>query len=424
MLSSHATARRYGAVLLPLAATALVGACGALGENAGFSPNTGSDSGTAYDSGAAGDATFDGSRPDSGAADGGTAPTTALFVQGSPSLPDVRLCWSTGSGVAPVLPFPGDGAMPGSNYPGVPLGGVAAMSDANLLVGGGATLYALDAENLARLEQGAPAPSTCDALICGQGSNLTPPCLRYNFDYWPVATITAGGVTAGSANVVALSGCLPGALDPNASTALCGSTWTTGSGNLHADVLQLLPTITTGPGAGWFVQAAQLSPALATLEGEGGTALVSFGEQGTDAAAPVATLYGEGDLSSAQEVLFEAGLPGYGQLGFAVDVAGYDGGAGHLWMSLAESQQLVDPTEDPTQFFGQPRTYLVAVLGDPNAPHAFAPATGDAGYDGRGLHVLVVAAPLPAMPEAGAPEAGTGDAGDAGVTGDEGAGDP
>jgi hypothetical protein len=103
-------------------------------------------------------------------------------------------------------------------------------------------------------------------------------------------------------------------------------------------------------------------------------------------------------------------LPGYGQLGFAVDVPGFDGGAGHVWMSLADSQQLVDPTEDPTQFFGQPRTYLVAVLGDPNAPHAFAPVTGDAGYDGRGLHVLVVAAP--------SPDSGAGEAGDAGVLDD------
>jgi hypothetical protein len=121
----------------------------------------------------------------------------------------------------------------------------------------------------------------------------------------------------------------------------------------------------------------------------------------------LATLTGEGDLSAATALLFDAGLAGYGQLGFAVDVTGSDGGAGHLWMSLADSQQLVDPTVDPTQFFGQPRTYLVAVLGDPNAPHAFAPVTGDAGYDGKGLHVLVIAAPSP--PEAGAGDAGAGD---------------
>jgi hypothetical protein len=423
MLSSRSSTRRYGAVLLvfTLAAALPVGACGAASEGNSLGPTTGYDSGTGSDSGAASDATTDGPPTDTGATDGAIAPTTALFVQASPSLPDVRLCWAVNGVVAPVLPFPGDGAMPGSNYPGVPLGGVAPMSDASPLVGGGVTLYALDAENLARIEQGQSAPSTCDALVCGQGSNLKPPCLRYNFDYWPVGAITAGGVVAGRDNVVALSGCLPTALDPNASTVLCGSSWNAGNGNLHADVLQLQPT--TSLGLVWSVQAAQLSPAMAALEGDGGTALVSFGAEdaAADAAVEVAILRGEGDLSLQTAVTFEAGLPGYGQLGFAVDVAGSDGGAGHLWMSLADSQQLVDPTVDPTQFFGQPRAYLVAVLGDPNAPHAFAPVTGDAGYDGRGLHVLVVAAPLPGTPDAGIGEAAAGEAGDAG---DGGAGDP
>jgi hypothetical protein len=42
-------------------------------------------------------------------------------------------------------------------------------------------------------------------------------------------------------------------------------------------------------------------------------------------------------------------------------------------------------------FFGQPRTYVVAVLGDPTAPPAF----GDGGFDGTGLHLLVLATPAP-----------------------------
>ena len=416
MLSSSASVHRYGpALLLVLAPSTLVlvGACSSAAGIA-FSPGGPSDSGTGADSSSGADATFDSGAPDTALADGATAPTTALFVQASPSLPDVRLCWAASNVVAPVLPFPSSGEMPGSNYPGVPLGGVVAMGDATALVGSGVTLYALDAENLARIEQGQSAPSTCDELICGQGSDLMPPCLRYNFDYWPVATLDVGGVVGSRDNVVALSGCLPTALDPNASNALCGASWNASAGNLHADVLQLFPNVSTG--SRWYVQAAQLSPALATLEGEGGAALVSFGAEDSDADLSVASLQGEGDLSSTQTVLFEAGLPGYGQLGFAVDVGGFDGGAGHLWMSLADSQQLVDPTEDPTQFFGQPRTYLVAVLGDPNAPHAFAPVTGDGGYDGRGLHVLVIAAPLP--------QSGAGDAGDAGAMAEAGAGDP
>jgi hypothetical protein len=400
-------------VLTPGAAL-LAGACGALSEGNVGTSNV--DGGGGFDSGPGSDATTDAPLADSSSAQDGQAalPTTALFVQASPSLPDVRLCWGTGTAIDGVVPFPGDGAMPGSNYPGVPLGGVVAMPDATPLALPDLTLYAIDAENLARLEEGQPAPlPTCDALVCGPGSNLPSPCLRYNFDYWPVQTITGAGVLAQRDNVIALSGCLPASLDPSATPAVCGADYDATSGNLHADVLQLTATKPVGL---WSVQAAQLSPALAAFEGEGGASLVSFGAENTAAAIAVATLTGEGSLAPPATVVFEAGLPGYGQLGFAVDVVGSDSGAGHLWMSLADSLQLIDPTQDPTQFFGQPRTYLVAVVGDPNAPHAFAPVTGDAGYDGKGLHVLVIAAPLP--------EAGTADGGaDEGGEVESGAGD-
>ena len=399
MLSFRGLTYGVAATLVALACvTTLMVACG----------SASSASGSIYGYGDAGRADTGGSLPDAFAGDGGgdagmesgtALPTTALFVQASPSLPDVRLCWETGVAVAPVVPFPGDGVMPGSNYPGVPLGGVAPMGDARALASA-FQLYAIDAENLARIEQNQSTPYTCDQLICGQGSSLQPPCLRYNFDYWPITT-SAPGLQAGTNNVIALSGCLPSALDPAASTTLCGASWTAVTGNLNTQVLQLQSTQATGSQLG--VQTAQLSSGLAALVGDGGSAVVSFGTQGAADASTVATLDGEGLLAAPSVVSVGAGLAAYGQLGFSVDVQGFDGGAGHLWMSLAEAQQLVDPTQDPTLFFGQPRTYLVAVLGDPNAPHAFA-SGGDAGYDGKGLHVLVVAAPVPST--------GGGDGGD------------
>ena len=385
---------RCGAVGLALAAGPLAVACGSSEGNAGFSPSdggVGNDSSTGTDS-----AATDSSFPDTGLAetsvdgpspDAGARPTTALFVQGSPSIPDVRLCWGVGTArPLKVAPFPDQGAMPASNYPGIPLGGAASMSDATALAVSGLTLYALDAEVLAR-----QAPKdTCDQLVCGQGTNLPPDCLRYNLDYWPVATLTAPIQREGS-NVVALAGCLPSALDPAASTELCGPTWTALAGNLHADVVQLGQAHPlTGQIA---VQAAQLSPSVAALVGDAG-AVVSFGLQGAADAGVVAMLAGEGQLQpSAQTVSVGPDLASYGTLGFAVDVPGLDGGAGHLWMSLAQSQQLVDPTQDPSMFFGAPRPYVVAVLGDPNAPHAFNSSGG--AYDGKGLHVLVLAAAAP-----------------------------
>jgi hypothetical protein len=391
MLSSRGLAYGSAAILLGLTcAGTFVVACGSSSAEAGGFTVYG-DAGRADSAGGAPDGYSGTDASSDGGMEVGTAsPTTALFVQASPSLPDVRLCWGTGAQVAPVVPFPGDGVMPGSNYPGVPLGGVVSMSDATALTGG-VLLYAIDAENLARLEQNQATTYTCHDLVCGQGTNLPSPCLRYNFDYWPVAT-SAVSVQAGANNVVALTGCLPGALDPGASTSVCGASWTALSGNLEAQILQLQGTQATG--GQLAVQAAQLSPGLAALVGGSGAAVVSFGAEGASDASPVATLTTEGLVAAPSFVAVGADLSAYGQLGFAVDVQGFDGGAGHLWMSLADSQQLVDPTQDPTLFFGQPRTYLLAVLGDPNAPHAFA-GGGDAGYDGKGLHVLVVAAPAP-----------------------------
>jgi hypothetical protein len=212
----------------------------------------------------------------------------------------------------------------------------------------------------------------------------------------------AGGLAEGSSNIVSLSGCLPSA-DAGSATA-CGSSWTAASGNLHAEIAVLAGS--TGAAGHLSVQAEQLSPGLAALLGDAGSAVVSFGGQGSADASTVATISSVGILSATAVVSIGSDLSAYGQLGFAVDVQGYDGGAGHLWMSLAQSQQLVDPTQDPTVFFGQPRTYLLAVLGDPAAPHGGG-STGDGGSDGTGLHVLVVASPA-------------FDAGDAGEAGEAG----
>jgi hypothetical protein len=155
-----------------------------------------------------------------------------------------------------------------------------------------------------------------------------------------------------------------------------------------------------------LVQAAQLSPGLGALLGEGGVTQIAFGAADAGDASAVATLTAEGEIADAAHAVgLGADIASYGTLGFSVDVPGDDSGAGHLWMSLAEAQQLVDPTQDPSLYYRLPRPYVLAVLGDPIAPHAL---TG--GYDGHGLHLLVVAPARPAAPEAGPPE----DAGSAG----------
>jgi len=326
--------------------------------------------------------------------DGGVPPPTAIFVNAaaSPTVSDVRLCWQVGDAGSQVVPFPGDGPMPGSNYPGIPLGGAASLGDVSALAGGTVTFYAIDAENLARLEQNASPPHTCRDLICAEGDDMVP-CLRPGTDYWPVDPIPALTPSTHPA-VVALTGCLATALDSTASVARCGSTWDPVKGNLHVELTYLQPAPPLGAGE-LAVQVALLSPALAGALGDAG-AVVSFGDP--EGGMPIATLTTEDDVepnAAPATLTLGTSLGVYGSLGFAVDAPGVVDGMGHEWMSLIQAQQLVDPTQDPTLFFGQPRTYLVAVVGDPASTHAFA--SGDAAYDGTGLHLLVIAAPAPAV---------------------------
>jgi hypothetical protein len=249
-------------------------------------------------------------------------------------------------------------------------------------------VYALRAKPIAA------KPFNCSDFLCAPGSAQN--CLSQNMDYWSLGSL--GSLVAGGTNVVAIEGCL-GADDPLASVERCGPTWNAATGNLHLEVVP----ISNGGSAdgGLLVQAAQLSPGLQSLAGDGGATVVSFGVDQGDAQAPVALLAQEGELLPyfPTALALPADLSAFGQMGFAVDLSGSasPSPAGHLWMSLAQAQQLVSPAQDPVAYYGTGGTYVVAVLGDPNAPHAFA-TDADAGYDGKGLHLLL----LPAAP-AGSP---------------------
>lgn len=335
---------------------------------------------------------------DGGGAAQPTLPTTALFVHASPSLPDIRLCWSSGETVAAIVPFPGSGAVPGGNYAGVPVGGGAALSEVGELASGHVILYAIDAENLARLELGEPA-FPCDKLICDAGPNPPYPCLRPNTDYWTVEPLPS--VLGPGANIVALAGCLGSMLDPLASPERCGPTWTAVDGNLHAEVARL-SSMTPQQDAGQLVvQAALLSPAVASDLGDAGAAVVTFDAQDGGLSVVLGGLEAEGQVAPAQVLDLGTDLAAFGTLGFSVQLPGAgDSGTDREWMSLAQVQQLVDPAENPLVFYGQPGTYLIAILGAPDATLPFD-ASGNGGYDGTGLHLLVLASPPPPPPDAG-----------------------
>lgn len=366
-----------------LVAAAALGASGAIVacSSAGASLAAGFNPGGGYDAGA--DAST-GSGDAGGDASGATRVPSALFVHASPSatnLGPVRLCWQTSAGMTMKTPFPSS-IMPASNYAGLPVGGAALLPDASELVGNGdVTLYAIDAKQLAALGLG---EKSCAQLVCQSQCALEP-----NKQYWKLGTVPAAAFAGGGTSIVAIEGCLYSALDPQATTDRCGADWQPTTGNLHA---QVLPVADSYAGK-LAVQVAQLSPGLSALLGSGGSATLSLGT----AAAPeraIATVGAEGQIAPSQPVALDldASLPDYGQLGIRVDVGGVDAGAGNLFMTLAQAQQLVDPSVDPVTYYGAGGTYVVAVVGDPDAPHAFAASPDGGTYDGTGLHVLVVAA--------------------------------
>jgi hypothetical protein len=310
---------------------------------------------------------------------------SALFVNASASLPAVRLCWSIVGGVPTAKPFPQQ-IMPASNYAGIAAGGTSFMSNASTLAHGPLELDVIPAKLLANLESGGTADLPCDQLICTGPHCLTP---QKPTEYW---ALSVPPLTEGVTNVIALEGCLAQADDANANVARCGADWTATAGNLQVQVTPLTDAKGAQQGT-LFVQAAQLSPGLASLLGSGGSATVSLGTANA-ANSSIADLGAEGEVLPSSPVglaLSTLELADYGTYGIRIDVSGVDAGPGNLFMSLAQAQQLVDPSVDPKTFYSGGGTYLVAVVGDPNAPHAFS--TGTSGpYDGTGLHVLVVRA--------------------------------
>jgi hypothetical protein len=394
---------RLTGVIALVAGPFAAAACGASSDSGNAAPEgTGSSGGSSSgsssgSSGSFADSGLEDGTTDTGAPDGVVLPpdayvpppTSIVFVHASRSLPSLRLCWDVQPGTA-QSPFPSNNEMPASNYAGIPVGGAVWLDpaiDPQTLVG--LTLYAVRAKNIQDI---APTASCSDLIACSGPSNS---CFTPKLDYWAVGNIQPGDLRVGATNIVAVSGCL-GADDPLASPERCGaSTWNNATGNLHLDIIPVPATAAADAGGPLMVQAAQLSPGLEALEGDAGS-LVSFGAPGD--ASTIAQLDQEGDLlpTSPVAVFLQGGLAEYGEVGFGVDVPGADaGGAGHLWMSLAEAQQLVSPAQDPSVYYaGGP--YVVAVVGDPDAPHAFS--GGDGGYDGKGLHVLVLPTAVQAAP--------------------------
>jgi hypothetical protein len=331
--------------------------------------------------------------------------TSALFINAMPSAlsgsdSSLRFCWSTGSGFggqpledagpdAGFEAFPAGAPMPESNFPGVALGSAVLLPDAASLTGT-LTLYAIRA---IQLETSNKRDTPCDKLFCsGIG------CLLSSTDYFQLPPVA---IQRGAANIIVVEGCPPQAdLASPLKTQVCGASYDRGLGNLHAEVVSVVPSKPTE--AGIEVQVAQFSQGLADLLVDAGAATVSFvqpvqdasADTGTTALSTITTVRNEGQLAPSTPVRLSLGglLASYGDVGIRLDLPASEAGAPSYFLTLAQAQELVAPAMDPRVYYGGRGTYVIAIVGDPSAPSPFVTGPEAGTYDGTGLHFVIAPA--------------------------------
>jgi hypothetical protein len=209
--------------------------------------------------------------------------------------------------------------MPASNYAGIPTGG-AVWASADLLAQlaqGGVQLWGVLAREVADRALN-DASTACDDLVCN-----APGCADANA-WWPLGQASAG---AAATTVIGIEG-------PE---------------SLEQIQLGIAPS---PPAHDLAFQTVLLSPKLASLVADGGAVFVTYTleDAGAEAGATV-------DLSGLVPpppivVPGPTTVNDSNAQGFSVDIEAADGGlTQHLWMSLAQSQDLVDPSLDPTVYY-------------------------------------------------------------------------
>jgi hypothetical protein len=215
-------------------------------------------------------------------------------------------------------------------------------------------------------------------------------------DYFKLPPIA---VQRGAPNIVVVEGCPPQDILASPSrTAGCGASYDPALGNLHAELVSVVPSKPAE--AGIEVQVAQLSQGLADRLGDAGGAKVSFaqvapdGSAGTAALSTITTVANEGQLAPTLPVSLPLGgmLTSYGAVGIRLDLPAGEAGAPSYFLTLAQAQQLVAPAMDPRVYYGGQGTYVIAIVGDPSAPAPFATGPEAGTYDGTGLHFLIAQA--------------------------------
>ena len=344
--------------------------------------------------------------PTDAASDNHVGPTHARIIalHGSPDFPALRVCFGLGStsSVAhlPALPH---SLMGQQAFPGVYPGAGGALPDLADFSAQAITVYAIDATKISgdTADAGANEPA-CDALIGASGQGGT---LALGTDYFLIGQVPAGTFADGTTELVALAGCLPQAVDSNASTARCGSSYDPTGGNLALQYYTL--DTTSMPGTSSFglqvVHAASALDGVLSQVGGGVPVAEIFEVIGSDAGAQTTPL---GPITFPATNGHEQATPTAAQINTASifgDLNGNralvssvtDAGAVYQFaLPLGVVGQLSVGDNPPTKPDGGPyftagENYTFVLLGDPTAQQLVGLDGGPNGaYQGYGLHLV------------------------------------
>jgi hypothetical protein len=364
-----------------------------------------------------------------------------ILVHASPDVPAIRVCFGTGKladgsdSVVQPLPALPDTAGPGLPYPGVFPGTGGAFPDITDLSATAILPFVVLADAIkTEFASDGGTEATCDQLVgTTKKACAGTKCLTAD-KYVQLPAIPAQTFLKDKTFLLAATGCLPNAKDPNGTPARCGATYGDGgTGNVGVEISELDTTFT--PPDGGF--GAQFVHRASAIEGfaypVGGTVTVPFaanglvpGTIGLVPAAPVdagildagadadagdagpppvtfvqhvfttgpSTKFGNNPPTPAVVAVIQD--PAESAFGVFVKADGgtpnpaplSQGGDQLAALPLKVIQQLTTGTAGP---FKVNETYTFVLLGDPAAAQLPNPDGGpgvNPAYDGHGIHII------------------------------------
>lgn len=172
-----------------------------------------------------------------------------ILVHASPDVPAVRVCFGIGTKsdgsdaiLSPLPPLPDVKSSPNQPYPGIFPGFGGQMPDLKVdlspVVVTPYAVFASAVKDVERVDGGTTADggalASCAKLIGGDAGALVE-----GTDYLKLPTIPQGTLAKGTTLLLAMTGCLPIATDPNATAAKCGTDYNGGTGNVAAKLFVL-----------------------------------------------------------------------------------------------------------------------------------------------------------------------------------------